>query len=39
VVERRRAERVALRAELAESVSLLRALKALYRELDRGELA
>jgi hypothetical protein len=30
----RRAERAAVRAELAESAALLRALKALYRELD-----
>jgi hypothetical protein len=33
-VERRRRERAVLRAELAESASILRALKALYRELD-----
>ena len=36
VVGRRRSERAALRAEFAESASLLRALKALHRELDRG---
>ncbi len=36
VVARRRAERAAMRAELAESASLLLALKALSRELDRG---
>ena len=35
-VERRRTERAMLRAERAEAASLLRALKALYRELDRG---
>jgi len=36
VVACRRAERSAMRAELAESASLLRALKTLSRELDRG---
>ena len=36
-VARRRAERAVLRAELAESASLLRALKTLYRDLDRGD--
>ncbi len=34
VVACRRAERSAMRAELAESASLLRALKTLYRDLD-----
>jgi hypothetical protein len=42
-VDRRRAERAAIRAELAEAASILRALKALYRDLDsfgipRGDL-
>ncbi len=32
VVERRRSERAVLRAELAETASMLRALKALYRD-------
>jgi hypothetical protein len=36
VVGRRRSERAVLRAEFAESASLLRALNALHRELDRG---
>ncbi len=35
-IDRRRAERSTMRADLAESASLLRALKALHRELDRG---
>lgn len=36
VIERRRDERTMGQAERAESASLLRALKALARELDRG---
>lgn len=37
-IDRRRAERVRLRMELAESASIFRALKALYRELDEGDI-